>query len=156
MLPWPTTRNLMRWLIVLVIEAISCLAAQSELIQSLDGAKTRLTVAENPRASYNERLVNGLEAAEIALGFARRGTEQTTREQARQIYNAATLQVTLLIRNASGNHTANPQQVNGADGSYTIRFQPAGSGRWAPDYFDELRPVVESDHRVIGSWGRGS
>ena len=146
----------MRWLIVLVIEAISCLAAPSELIQSLDGAKTRLTVAENPRASYNERLVNGLEAAEIALGFARRGTEQTTREQARQIYNAATLQVTLLIRNASGNHTANPQQVNGADGSYTIRFQPAGSGRWAPDYFDELRPVVESDHRVIGSWGRGS
>ena len=96
MLPWPTTRNLMRWLIVLVIEAISCLAAQSELIQSLDGAKTRLTVAENPRASYNERLVNGLEAAEIALGFARLSSSVKICFLRAKFSNAASMMMSVL------------------------------------------------------------
>jgi hypothetical protein len=144
----------MLWVIVLLIEAISFLAANPALSQSLDGAKTRLTAAENVGAPYNERLANSLAAAEMALGFATRGTEQATRGQARQIYNAATLQAILLLR--IGNHTTNPEQINGAGGSYIIRFQPAGPGRWAPDYFDELRPVAESDDKAAGTWVVGS
>jgi hypothetical protein len=146
----------MLWVIVLLTEAISCLAANPEPSQSLEGAKARLTAAANVGAPYNERLINSLAAAEMALGFATRGTEQATREQAREIYNAAALRAILLLRSGSGNHPANPEQISGVDGSYIIRFQAAGPGRWAPDYFDELRPALESDHKSAGTWVRGS
>jgi hypothetical protein len=146
----------MLWVIVLLTEAISCLAANTEPSQSLEGAKSRLTAAANATAPYNERLANSLAAAELALGFATRGTEQATREHAREIYNAATLQAILLLRSSSGSRSVNPEQISGVDGSYSIRFQPAGSGRWAPDYFDELRPVVEADYKSVGTWLRGS
>jgi pimeloyl-ACP methyl ester carboxylesterase len=55
---------------------------------------------------------------------------------ARETYNTAAAELTVLLRSSEGGRLWNrPLSVAASNEAYHLRLQPAGSGVWAPDYF---------------------
>jgi len=59
---------------------------------------------------------------------------------ARETYNAAAAELAVLLRSSEGGRLWNhPLALSNGSESYHMRFQPAGYGVWAPDYFTAFK-----------------
>src|SRR5271165_1294599 len=125
-------------------------------------SEAQLSLAEARKTRSDPRTAVGhyLDAADLAvrsLGVSS-GTEVT--EEARSIYNAASQEVTVLLRSSAElwNRT---ETIPSRDGIYRLRFA-AGShkeGTWDPGYFDFFRTPGQVHEKVahqearINDWG---
>jgi pimeloyl-ACP methyl ester carboxylesterase len=120
----------------------------------LGEAQTNLTEARSLTKPTETRITDYFEAAEVAEREAEgQAHDAATKQQAKQIYNNACAEVTVLLEEGDGgkywNHT---ERI----GRYEVRFQTSGSnGLWSPGFFDRLKPAKESDHKHLRIWVHG-
>jgi pimeloyl-ACP methyl ester carboxylesterase len=123
----------------------------------LGEAQTKLAEARSQKFSAEARIADYFQAAEIAENEASsQSRNESTKQQAEQIYNNASAEVTLLLQQADGgkywDHT---ERIGTSDRPYEVRFQTGGNGLWSPAFFDQLRPAKESDHKHLRIWVHG-
>jgi hypothetical protein len=108
-----------------------------------------LKEAGSASASAEERAVLYLRAARGAGESL--GSAGATDESARQIYNKAAADLTLLLRTADNGRMWNrPQTFTAAGTSYRLRFAGATrDGIWDPAYFTSFTPSAEVDLKTI-------
>ena len=110
-----------------------------------------LREARSARASTKQRLGHYLQAAAEAGPLLGQGAEAPA---ARDIYNLATAELTVLLRSAEGGRLWNhPLTVTAGGSSYQLHVAPASrqEGTWAPGYFtafDTPRQVHERRIRL--------
>jgi hypothetical protein len=123
-------------------------------------SKARLSLAEARKTQSDPRTAAGhyLDAADAAVRSL--GVSSGNEAEARSIYNAASQEVTVLLRSSAElwNRT---ETIPSHDGIYRLRFA-AGShkeGTWDPGYFDFLRTPRQVHEKVahqevrINDWG---
>jgi hypothetical protein len=114
-------------------------------------AAKELREARSARASTKQRLGHYLQAAAEAGPLLGQGAEAPA---ARDIYNLATAELTVLLRSADGGRLWNhPLTVTAGGSSYQLHVAPASrqEGTWAPGYFtafDTPRQVHERRIRL--------
>ena len=121
----------------------------------LGEAQSKLTEARSLTKPTETRITDYFEAAEIAEQEAQsQSADAAIKQQARQAYNNACAEVTVLLEEADGGKYWNQNERIGA---YNVRFQPSTSnGLWSPGFFDQLKPAKESDHKHLRIWVRGA
>ncbi len=121
-------------------------------------AQTKLAEARSHTVPTETRITRYFQAAEIAENEATRQSRNTAaKQQAEQVYNDASAEVTVLLEEADGgkywNHN---ERIGSSDSSYEVRFQPGGgNGFWSPGFFDLLKRTRASDHRHLRLWVHG-
>jgi pimeloyl-ACP methyl ester carboxylesterase len=101
-------------------------------LQHVPAAKS-MREARSSQVPLEKRAANYLQAAAITAPLLGTGTQPTP---ARETYNAAAAELTVLLRSGEGGRLWNhPLSVAANNETYHLRLQPAGSGVWAPDYF---------------------
>jgi pimeloyl-ACP methyl ester carboxylesterase len=121
-------------------------------------AQTRLAEGRRHTLPTETRITRYFEAAEIAENEAERQSRDTAaKQQAEQIYNDASAEVTVLLEEADGgkywNHN---ERLGSSDATYEVRFQPGGgNGYWSPGFFDRLKRTKDADHRHLRLWVHG-
>jgi pimeloyl-ACP methyl ester carboxylesterase len=117
-------------------------------------AQTKLAEARSSTRPIETRVTDYFAAAEIAEQEAEgKSRDAATKEQARQLYNDASAEGTVLLEEADGGKYWNhPEHI----GAYEVRFQSGGrNGLWSPSFFDRLRPTKASDHKHLRIWVHG-
>lgn len=105
-------------------------AAHSAALSSLREARSSRVTLERRAADY-------LGAASMAAPFLDAGTEETI---ARNIYNTASAELTVLLRSSEAGRLWNrPSTLSSSDRTYHFHLQGAGPGIWDPDYFTSFR-----------------
>ncbi|MDR3404817.1 MAG: alpha/beta fold hydrolase [Chthoniobacter sp.] len=96
-----------------------------------------LREARGEGASTEEQVAHYLQAAATAAPQIGAGDSATP---ARETYNTAAADLTVLLRNAEGGRLWNhPLAVSAGGSNYRLRFQPGSKqGVWAPDFFTSL------------------
>ena len=120
----------------------------------LGEAQTKLTEARSLTKPIETRITDYFGAAEIAEQEAESQSADTAiKQQARQAYNNACTEVTVLLEEADGGKFWNHNERIGV---YDVQFQPGTSnGHWSPGFFDQLKPAKESDHKHLRIWVHG-
>jgi pimeloyl-ACP methyl ester carboxylesterase len=120
----------------------------------LGEAQSKLTEARSLTKPTETRMTDYFEAAEIAEQEAEsQSADAAIKQQARQAYNNACTEVTVLLEEADGGKYWNQNERIGA---YNVRFQPSTSnGLWSPVFFDQVKPAKESDHKHLRIWVHG-
>jgi pimeloyl-ACP methyl ester carboxylesterase len=96
-------------------------------------AAQELREARSLHFSTEARVAHYLDAAALTAPNLGSGKESTP---ARQIYNAAAAEVTILLRSENGGRLWNhPLTITSASATYHLRLQPAAVAVWSPDYF---------------------
>lgn len=124
----------------------------------LGEAQTKLAEARSHTKPTEIRIADYLEAAEVAEQEAEsQSRDAATKQQAKQLYNDACAEVTVLLEEADGGKYWNHNERIGSSGaSYEVRFQPGGgNGFWSPGFFDQLKRTKESDHKHLRIWVHG-
>ena len=99
-------------------------------------AATSLNEARSSRVPVEKRAADYLQAAAVTTPLLGKGTQETP---ARETYNTAAAELTVLLRSADGGRLWNhPLTLTNGSETYHLHFQPAGYGVWAPDYFTSL------------------
>ena len=112
-------------------------------------AAKELRAARSARASTEQRLGHYLQAAAEAGPLLGQGAEAPA---VRDIYNAATAELTVLLRSAEGGRLWNhPLTVTAGGTSYQLHLAPASrqEGTWAPDYFTAFETPTEVREKRI-------
>jgi len=110
-------------------------------------AANSLRAAQSHELSSEERAADYLRAAALSAPELGRGTEPTF---ARKTYNAASAELTILLRSADGGRLWNHPLMLGGDGShYRLRLQPGGYGVWSPDDFTSFVPSAGIKEKLI-------
>jgi pimeloyl-ACP methyl ester carboxylesterase len=92
-----------------------------------------LTEARSLRFSPEEKVAHYLDAAALTAPRLGPSNEYSV---ARQTYNSAAGELTILLRSADGGKLWNhPMTVASGNTTYHLRIQPAGYEVWSPDYF---------------------
>jgi hypothetical protein len=125
-------------------------------------SEARLSLAEARKTGSDPRTAVGhyLDAADAVVRSLGVSSRNETSEEARSIYNAASQEVTVLLRSSTElwNRT---ETIPSRDGIYRLRFA-AGShkeGTWDPGYFDFFRTPKQVHEKVahqearIDDWG---
>jgi hypothetical protein len=125
-------------------------------------SEARLSLAEARNTGSDPRTAVGhyLDAADAVVRSMGVSSRNETSEEARSIYNAASQEVTVLLRSSAElwNRT---ETIPSRDGIYRLRFA-AGSheeGTWDPGYFDFFRTPKQVHEKVahqearINDWG---
>ena len=125
-------------------------------------SEARASLAEARKTQSDPRAAVGhyLDAADAAVRSAGVSSGSEVTEEARSIYNAASQEVTVLLKSSAGlwNRT---ETVPSRDGIYQLRFA-AGSrkeGTWDPGYFAffrtprQVHEKVAHEERRINDWG---
>ena len=125
-------------------------------------SEARLSLAEARKTQSDPRTAVGhyLDAADAVVRSTGVSSRNETSEEARSIYNAASQEVTVLLRSSAElwNRT---ETIPSHDGIYRLRFA-AGShkeGTWDPGYFDFFRTPKQVHEKVahqearINNWG---
>jgi len=125
-------------------------------------SEARLSLAEAQKTQSDPRTAVGhyLDAADAVVRSLGVSSRNETSEEARSIYNAASQEVTVLLRSSAElwNRT---ETFPSHDGIYRLRFA-AGShkeGAWDPGYFDFFRTPKQVHEKVahqearINDWG---
>ena len=87
-------------------------------------------------ASPENRLGHYLDAAAITAPRLGTGIEATP---ARESYNAAAAELTVLLRSADNGRLWNhPLTITSGQTTYHLKLQPADYGTWSPDYFNSF------------------
>src|SRR5262245_21825957 len=96
-------------------------------------AASTLHEARSGQVPTEKRAADYLQVAAMTAPLLGNGTQETP---ARDTYNTAAAELTLLLRSADGGRLWDRSlTLTNASESYRLRFQPAGSGVWGPDYF---------------------
>ena len=104
-----------------------------------------LREARSTNLSTEERATHYLDAAALTAPRLGTGTQSTP---ARETYNTAAAELTVLLRSADGGRLWNhPLKLASGNETYHLRLQPAGPATWSPDYFNFFAPsaVVKED-----------
>ena len=138
------------------IAAVTCVAlfggcaTTSQQVSGLQYAPAANTLREARSSSVpvEKRAADYLQVAAMTAPLLGTGTQPTP---AREAYNAAAAELTLLLRSADGGRLWNhPLTVTNGSATYYLRLQPASYGVWSPDYFTsfKLPGSVKNDGRV--------
>ncbi|MFZ3374037.1 MAG: alpha/beta fold hydrolase [Chthoniobacterales bacterium] len=105
-------------------------------LQYAPAAKS-LREARSSQVPAEKRAADYLQAAAMTAPLLGSGTQETP---ARNTYNTAAAELTLLLNSADGGRLWNHSLTvtNGSE-TYHLQLQPAGPGIWAPDYFTSLQ-----------------
>ena len=137
------------------------LVAASTLVVFLAGCATRPPSGAGPDAmaewqlregrtihlSTAERVGHYLEAAALTAPRLGSGSEATP---ARETYNAAAAELTILLRDNDGGRLWNrPLTITSDRTTYHLRLQPAGPAVWSPDYFTSFENEKEIRAKLI-------
>ena len=109
---------------------------------------TSLQAARSTRITAEERAAHYLHAAAMAAPLLGSGADATA---ARDSYNAATAELTILLRSADGGRLWNkPIRLPDGSATYELRFQAGNSqGIWAPGYFTEFKLASEMPEKLV-------
>ena len=145
-------------LLAAVLLFSGCATQPSVAPGPLGEAQTKLAEARSQKLSTEARITDYFEAAELAENEATGQSRDTAaKQQAEQIYNDASAEVTVLLKESDGgkywNHN---ERIGSSDASYEVRFQPGGAnGFWSPGFFDQLKRTKDADHRHLRLWVHG-
>ncbi|PYL23771.1 MAG: hypothetical protein DMF44_07085 [Verrucomicrobia bacterium] len=96
------------------------------------------------KVPVEKRAADYLQAAAITAPLLGSGVQETP---ARDTYNAACGELTVLLRNSGGGQLWNhPLTLAGNNTTYHLRLEPAGNAVWAPNYFNtfELEQQIKA------------
>jgi len=97
--------------------------------------------------SLEARAADYLRAASLSASNLGTGPQPTV---ARQNYNAAAAEVTILLRSGEGGRLWNhPLTLNANNTTYHLRLQPATEGVWSPNYFSSFIPSTQVKEKLI-------
>ena len=100
-------------------------------------AAASLKEARSSHVPVERRAADYLQAAAITAPLLGTGTQETT---ARETYNTAAAEITVLLHSVDGGRLWNqPLTLANGSGTYHLRFQPAGPDVWAPNYFTSFQ-----------------
>jgi pimeloyl-ACP methyl ester carboxylesterase len=141
-------------LLVTALLLAGCATQPSVAPGPLGEAQIKLTEARSLTKPTETRITDYFEAAEVAEREAEgQSHDAATKQQAKQIYNNACAEVTVLLEEADGGKYWNHSE---RIGRYEMQFQPSRSnGLWSPGFFDRLKPAKESDHKHLRIWVHG-
>jgi pimeloyl-ACP methyl ester carboxylesterase len=106
-----------------------------------------LRAARSTQLSVETRAADYLEAAALTAPDLGSGTQPTA---ARETYNAASAELTILLRSAEGHRLWNhPLTLTGNNTTYHLRLQPAAYGIWSPRYFSSFAPSDQIKEKLI-------
>jgi len=100
--------------------------------------------ARSSQVPVEKRAADYLQAAAITAPLLGSGVQETP---ARDTYNAACGELTVLLRNSGGGQLWNhPLTLAGNNTTYHLRLEPAGNAVWAPNYFNtfELEQQIKA------------
>src|ERR1700693_5917404 len=98
--------------------------------------------ARSSQVPVEKRAADYLQAAAMTAPLLGSGAQETP---ARDTYNAACGQLTVLLRNSERGQLWNhPLTLAGNNSTYHLRLEPAGNAVWAPNYFT----TFELEHQV--------
>jgi len=143
---------------LLVLLFAGCATQTTVAPGALGEAEIKLTEARSLTKPTETRITDYFEAAKIARREAERTSRDSASQQlAKQIYNSASAEVTVLLQQADGGkYWAHGEQIGVTGDQFIVRFQGGGNGFWPPGFFDQLKPTKESDHRHLRIWVHGS
>jgi pimeloyl-ACP methyl ester carboxylesterase len=108
-------------------------------------AARSLREARSTRVPVERRAADYLQVAAISAPMLDNGSHPTT---ARDSYNTAAAELTILLRSSEGGRLWNhPLLLNNGSETYHLHFQPAGYGVWAPDYFTAFKLPAEIERK---------
>ena len=110
-------------------------------------AAKSLRAARSSQLSAEARAADYLQAAALTAPDLGSGIQPTA---ARQTYNAASAELTILLRSAEGGRFWNqPLTLTASNTTYNLRLQPAEYSVWSPNYFTSFVPSVQIKEKLI-------
>ena len=111
----------------------SCVSPQQAANPQDVAAAQDLAKARSPQVQTEERAGLYLDAAALTAPRLGSGKEATP---ARETYNAASAELTILLRSGEGGRLWNhPLTLTADNAAYHLRLQPASDAVWSPNYF---------------------
>src|SRR5438552_877155 len=108
-------------------------------------AANTLREARSSQVPIERRAADYLQVAAICAPLLGNGTQETP---ARNTYNTAAAEITILLRSADGGQLWNhPLALTNGGETYHLRLQPASYGVWAPDYFTAFKLPSEVERK---------
>ena len=108
-------------------------------------AANTLREARSSQVPIERRAADYLQVAAICAPLLGNGTQETP---ARNTYNTAAAEITILLRSADGGQLWNhPLTLTNGGETYHLRLQPASYGVWAPDYFTAFKLPSEVERK---------
>lgn len=103
--------------------------------------------ARSPQVPAEKRAADYLQAAAMTAPLLDTGTQETA---ARDTYNAACGELTVLLRTSEGGQLWNhPLNLAGNNQTYHLRLEPAGNAVWAPNYFNTFELEQQVKEKLI-------
>jgi len=103
--------------------------------------------ARSSQAPVEKRAADYLQAAAMTAPLLGAGAQETP---ARDTYNAACGELTVLLRNSEGGRLWNhPLTLTGNNTTYHLRLEPAGNAVWAPNYFTTFELEQQVKEKLI-------
>src|SRR5579864_2653875 len=114
--------------------------------QEIAAAKS-LRAARSTQLSLEVRAADYLQAAALTAPELGSGTQPTF---TRNTYNAASTELTVLLRSEDGGRLWNhPLALTANNASYHLRIQPAEYAVWSPNYFTFFVPSAQIKEKLI-------
>jgi len=136
-----------------VVAAVTCAvflascATQPAGSPNVVAAAKSLRAARSSQLSAEARAADYLHAAALTAPDLGSGIQPTA---ARQTYNAASAELTILLRSAEGGRFWNhPLTLTASNTTYHLRLQPAEYAVWSPNYFTSFVPSVQIKEKLI-------
>jgi pimeloyl-ACP methyl ester carboxylesterase len=106
-----------------------------------------LRQARSSNVPIEQRAADYLQVAAMTAPLLGNGVEETP---ARDTYNAACGELTVLLRNSEGGRLWNrPLTLTGNNSTYHMRLEPASNAVWAPNYFTTFVPADAIKEKLI-------
>jgi pimeloyl-ACP methyl ester carboxylesterase len=103
--------------------------------------------ARSSQVPVEKRAADYLQAAAMTTPMLGTGAQETP---ARDTYNAACGELTVLLRSSEGGRLwNNPLTVTASNKPYHLRLEPASSAVWAPDYFTTFQSADQIKEKLI-------
>ena len=125
---------------------VSCATQPVGRPEDVAAAKS-LKDARSIHLSLETRAADYLQAASLSASNLGTGPQPTV---ARQNYNAAATELTILLRSGEGGRLWNhPLTLNANNTTYHLRLQPATEAVWSPSYFTSFMPSAKIKEKLI-------
>jgi pimeloyl-ACP methyl ester carboxylesterase len=127
--------------LIAVVSCLAFLAGCATAPQAARGlqygpAVSRLREARSAQVPVEQRAADYLQVAAMTAPLLGTGTQETA---ARDTYNTASAELTVLLRSADGGRLWDrPLTLTNGSESYHLRLEPGRPGVWAPNYFTSL------------------
>jgi triacylglycerol esterase/lipase EstA (alpha/beta hydrolase family) len=106
-----------------------------------------LRAARSHHLSLETRAADYLQAAALTAPELGSGRESSV---SRETYNAATAELTILLRSGEGGRLWNrPLTLTADNTTYHLRLQPASDTVWSPGYFTSFVPSAQVKEKII-------